>query len=831
MDDTIDGLRLGDNVVWHADSVDDYRSVFQPFVTQARRDGRRLVYLRFGLREPLLSERDGVEVHLIDPGLGFERFALAVRQLLTEIGPLGFYLFDPLSDLHQRWHSDLMVLNFFKVTCPSLFELDTVAYFALLRNHHTYPTVAGIRETTQLLLDLHRIESELYVQPLKVWQRHSPTMFFPHLLTGGEAISITSSLATTTLFASLARRLDPPDPWQRLVNEAWSALTAGQFAQAAARDRLLDLLAGTSGRMARLCRQRLLLTDLLAVASRLVGTGRIGGKSVGMLLARAILEHEPEGRFAGRLEPHDSFFLGSDVFVSFLVANGWWTLWTAHEQPESGPEAAELHRLIPTGSFPRSFAEDFLQLLEHFGQAPIIVRSSSLLEDDYGNAFAGKYASVFLANQGTPEERLAAFEDAVRTVYASAVGPEALQYRRERGLMELDEQMSILVQRVSGDLHQGLFFPMAAGVANSSNPYVWDASVPDRGLARLVAGLGTRAVDRTGADYARIVSLADPASSPIAPDDLARYSQRRVDAIDLAAGGPVTLPVDATRVRSPELDWSALASPDLAGARRLRELGRPGEPPDLIDCQGLLARTDLAGMLSDLVATLADAYDHPVDVEFTVNLDRFGGPQVNLVQCRPLQARGAGGSAEIPAMDPDRCLLASVGAFMGGNARMAIDWVVLVRPEVYLTLGEPERHAVARRIGDLNQELGRDCALLIGPGRWGTSMPSLGVPTHFREMSRFAALLETTYADGEFRPELSYGSHFFLELVERGIFYAAVLEERTGVWYRPALVTALPDASADLGVEPMAAVWVARTPGLVLHADVVSQRLLLQWED
>jgi len=163
--------------------------------------------------------------------------------------------------------------------------------------------------------------------------------------------------------------------------------------------------------------------------------------------------------FAGRLEPHDSFFIGSDVFVTFLVSNGWWSHWTAHKQGADAPggniaAAQLLHGLIPTGGFPRALREDFLQLLEHFGQAPIIVRSSSLLEDDFGNAFAGKYASVFCVNQGTPTERLAALEDAIRSVYASAVGPEALQYRADRGLLDLDEQMAILVQRVSGDLHE-----------------------------------------------------------------------------------------------------------------------------------------------------------------------------------------------------------------------------------------------------------------------------------------------------------------------------------------------------------------------------------------
>ncbi|NMD46008.1 MAG: pyruvate kinase, partial [Propionibacterium sp.] len=416
-------------------------------------------------------------------------------------------------------------------------------------------------------------------------------------------------------------------------------------------------------------------------------------------------------------------------------------------------------------------------------------------------------------------------------VYARAVGPQALQYRADRGLLDLDEQMAILVQRGSGDLHGEVFFPLAAGVANSSSLYVWDASLPDRGMARLVVGLGTRAVDRTGGDYARIVSLADPGANPAPADELGRWSQRRVDVLDLAANAPATLSLEQARARASGLDWSLVASPDAAAARRLRELGRAGRVPQVVDFGALLRDTDFPVVLRAVLARLAQAYDHPVDIEFTVNPGRDGTVSLNLVQCRPLQTRGVGGPVGVPDLDPERCLLATSGNFMGGNARIPIDWVVLVRPDAYLALGEPDRYAVARRIGVLNRALD-GTGLLIGPGRWGTSMPSLGVPTHFTDLNRFVALVETTYAAGDFRPELSYGSHFFQELVETGICYAALFDDRPGTLFRPELVTALPNRHAELcpGETGLAEViQVARTPGLMLHADVTQQRLLVQW--
>ena len=828
LDRTVDGLRLGDNVVWRVDSVADFATVVAPFVAQAQADGRRLVHVRFGKRPAW----PGLETIDIDPALGFERFAVAVHEALRDVGPLGFYIFDPLADLHEQWHSDLRVMNFFKATCPYLFALDTIAYFALLRDRHTRATVAGIRETTQLLLDLHRIDDQLYVHPLKVWQRYSPSMFFPHRLDGGDAISITSSTATTRLFSSFARPSTPRDPWRRRIEDAWNALDAGPQEHAQARDLLLTMLVGNRGRMTELCREHLTLTDLLAVASRQIGTGSIGGKSIGMLTARAILEHGRGGPVTDALEPHDSHYVGSDVFESFLVGNGWWDMWTAHKAEQDFATALELHDLIPSGSFPRPVREQFVEMLEYYGQSPIIVRSSSLLEDNFGNAFAGKYESVLLANRGSPDERLAALEDAVRTVYASVVSEPALRYRADRDLIAVDEGMAILVQRISGDQHGDWFLPAAAGVANSSSAYVWQSDLPDHGMARLVVGLGTRAVDRTGSDYARIVALADPTLSPLPAEDVGRYSQRRVDVLDTGAAGPATVPLLRVRERAAGVPWDLLMSPDPAAARRMRELGRRGPAPEVADFAGLLRRTSFADLLQEMLVTLSTAYDYPVDIEFTVNIDPDGDLKINLVQCRPLQTNGVGTSRGVPPVTPGRCLIATAGSFMGGNAAMPIDLVVSVRPEAYLALGEPDRYRVARAVGAVNRRIGTASALLIGPGRWGTSTPSLGVPTHFTDLSSFRAICETTYTAGDFRPELSYGSHFFQELVESNIFYAAVFQEREGTVFEPTLVTDLPnryaeltDADADLAD----VLHVAATPGLQLYSDVKAQRLIVQY--
>lgn len=823
----VDGLRLGDNVVWHTDDIGSFKAMVSPYVNQARLDQRPLVYVRFGEHEPLIDDLSGIHVYTLDPTPGFESFTSAVYRIIEDEGIGAFYVFDSLTDLLDRWRSDLMVTNFFKVTCPHLHTLDTIAYFCLMRGQHRFDTVAGIRETTQLLLDLHQVDDDTYLHAHKVWSRHSPTMFFPHLVSGTSAHPVTSSEESARLFSRISRQREPREKRRQLIEQGWDALASDDHAERDRITRLLTrLLIGRDGRMVELAAKHLTLTDLLGIADREIGTGFIGGKSVGMLTSRAIVASHP--RLAKSLEPHDSFYLGSDLFFTYIIHNGWWEEWMAQKTSEGYHSVgARLHKKLRSGQFPPLIREHFLRLLEYFGQSPIIVRSSSLLEDNYGNAFAGKYESTFLANQGTPEERHRAFEDAVRAVYASSMGPEALAYREHRQLTSQDEQMAVLVQRVSGDHHGDLFFPHAGGVGHSHNLYVYAADIdPEAGALRLVVGLGTRAVDHLSDDYARIVTLDQPSRSNISVEDASRYSQRQVDVLSLP--GNALLTQHLTDVRDLPMDWSLFLSRDEGQIRRLRELRRTAAvEPKVVDFAGLLS-TDFPEYMRDLLTTLSDAYDHPVDIEFTINLAADGEYRVCLVQCRPLQTRGLGDTVAIPDVEISECLLASRGGFMGGNVQLPIETVVLVRPENYLRLGQPDRYAVARQLGRLNQLLEGRSTMIIGPGRWGTSTTALGVPVTFGEISNAAVIVEVTDPAMGFTPELSFGSHFFQDLVEAGIFFATADRLRSETHFDPQQITSSPNLLPELIPDTTldGVIHVAEIPLLTLYSDVVSQRMV-----
>ena len=251
--------------------------------------------------------------------------------------------------------------------------------------------------------------------------------------------------------------------------------------------------------------------DFFDVRDHMIGTGMIGGKACGMLLARAIIRNQAPD-IDEVLEPHDSFYVGSDVFYTYIVDNGFWDIRIRQRTEEGYFELADAFaKRLRDGSFSQTMKDQFLRIIEYYGQDPYIVRSSSILEDGFGNAFAGKYESVFCANRGSIQERIEEFEHAVKTVYASTMSLSALDYRKRRGLDKRDEQMALLVQRVSGASYGGYYMPCAAGVGYSYSPYRFMESIdPEAGMLRLVMGLGTSAVDREGGSYPRLVSLDRP---------------------------------------------------------------------------------------------------------------------------------------------------------------------------------------------------------------------------------------------------------------------------------------------------------------------------------
>ena len=843
LDDILNGLRLGDNVVWRVDTIDDYRVFVQRYVTAAMEEARPVVYCRFAFHEPLLEERPGIKIHNLDAFRGFESFTVRLHTIIAQEGIGVFYVFDCLSDLLNAWATDTMIGNFFVVTCPFLFELDTVAYFALLRDRHSFKTVARIRATTQLLIDLHNHDNRRFLHPLKVWQRSSPTMFLPHLEEGELFIPLASSYEATNLFVNLRRSGQETaeghlDHWDLLFLKADNLITtrADDEQRHSMVKQLCRILIGREARILALALEHFSLEELLKIKSRLIGTGFIGGKAVGMLLARAILGNDSSREWRTTLEPHDSWYIGCDLFSSYIVHNGWWPLYLEQRSQEGYfTAAAQLGDNMLHGVFPDEIREDFQKMLEYFGQYPIIVRSSSLLEDGFGNAFAGKYDSFFCVNQGTPEQRYQQFEDAVRRIYASTMSEEALIYRQRRGLDQQDERMAILVQRVSGKLYGNYFFPDLAGVAVSYNTFVWDKELdPKAGMLRLVCGLGTRAVDRLEGDYPRLVALDRPLlTTHKNREDRHRFSQREVDLLNLTDNSFQTVPFQRLLHEKHNLPMSLLAEPI---SDTIAERSNSTGASWLLTCSGLLENTPFAADMRYMLHTIEAAYRYPVDVEFTVNIANDGRMSINLVQCRPLQTKGVQEKrVVIPGHFSGKSVLfQSSGNFMGGSMVKPIKRVILVDSEGYEALTLTAKYELARTIGRLNRltpDREEYPVMLLGPGRWGTSTPSLGVPVSFAEISNVTVLGEMSFSAGGLMPDLSFGSHFFQDMVESDIFYVALFPERKDCRLDFSLLQSMPNLLKELLPEAeqfssVLKVYDTPTPHLILLSDIISQKVV-----
>ena len=330
LDRVFRGIMAGDNIVWQVDGIDDYVPLVEPFCQYARSRGRKLVYFHFARHPALVDEGPGVEVQVLDPGEGFEPFLTAIHKTIEQTGRGAYYVFDCLSDLVADWYSDQMLGNFFMLTCPYLYRLDTVAYFGLLRGRHSRLAVEPVRATTQLFLEVFGRGQTLYLLPIKTEFRHSPTIHLMLEWDGAERLSVVRSSAVLTQVMGRvlpkAERIETyGDDVVRRAEEIVRAGAARGAEAAELKRQLVGMMVTRDESILPLVDDYFTLEDLLDVRWRMVGTGLIGGKTVGMLLARKIAERErPE--LGAQLEEHDSFYIGSDMFYSFMVRNGLWKI-------------------------------------------------------------------------------------------------------------------------------------------------------------------------------------------------------------------------------------------------------------------------------------------------------------------------------------------------------------------------------------------------------------------------------------------------------------------------------------------------------------------------
>jgi hypothetical protein len=530
--------------------------------------------------------------------------------------------------------------------------------------------------------------------------------------------------------------------------------------------------------------------------------GRLGGKAAGLFLAWKIIARSSEyADVLGEIRVPRTWYIPSDGVLDFIRHNH---LEEVYHRKYLDPDLLRLEyphtvHLFKNSTFSPEVLKGLSVVLDDLEDRPLIVRSSSVLEDRLGAAFSGKYKSLFLANRGSKKDRLAALTDAIAEVYASVLSPDAIAYRAEHGLIHLDEEMGIMIQEVVGARVGPYFLPAFSGVGFSNNEFRWSPRIKrEDGLLRMVPGLGTRAVDRLADDYPILVAPGQPGLKVNASvDEAVRYRPRRIDVINLESNAFETVELD------PFLAAHGAELPKANELASIHEEDRLRRPVGLVDFarerlvvnfEGLLGNTPYLARMRALLKVLREKLRTPVDIEFASD-----GRHIYLLQCRPQSyARGAE-AAPIPRDLPGQKVLFTANRYVS-NGQLDLSQIVYVDPEAYAQLEDPQAmREVGRAVGRLNRALPKRQFLLMGPGRWGSRGDiKLGVPVSYADISNTALLVEIARKKGAYQPELSFGTHFFQDLVESAIRYLPLYPDEPGNLFNESFLTRAPSALARL---------------------------------
>ena len=536
----------------------------------------------------------------------------------------------------------------------------------------------------------------------------------------------------------------------------------------------------------RVAKHHITIRDMPPLMDNAIGTatghGRIGCKAAGMVLGFKIVSEALKEKYGDLIRVPESYYVRSDAFEDFLSFN---SLTKYQNQKykttdEIRNEFPAIQEVFRNSRFPDYVVTQCRDMLKKLGKHPLIVRSSSLLEDNFKAAFSGKYQSVFLGNQGPLDQRLSQLLAAIGEVYSSGLAPDPLIYRQERDLLDYDEKIAILIQKVVGFKYRHYFLPAYAGVALSRNDYTWSPRIKEQdGLVRLVMGLGTRAVDRIGDDYARLVGLSAPTLRPETTlTAQKKYSQTHIDVVNLKANRFEVIPLRDLwgNERLPQAEQILSIEEDGYLQAPFAALAPERYPQGVVTFERLLRNSPFPEMMRDILRVLEEAYGRAVDIEFSHD-DRF----LYMLQTRPMAQRMPESAVEIPdGIDENLCLF-SAHRYVRNGRIDNIEYLVFCDPKAYHGMRGPEqRYELGRLVGKVNQQLADKRFILMGPGRWGSNNINLGIPVQYSEINNTLALIEIAYREGDYTPEVSFGTHFFLDLVEKGIHYLPLFPDEEG---------------------------------------------------
>lgn len=505
-----------------------------------------------------------------------------------------------------------------------------------------------------------------------------------------------------------------------------------------------------------------------------IGEGSLGGKARGLAFMASVLKKENLGtKYPGILiSVPPTVVLSTDIFEEFMSMNDLYGIALSDK-----PDEEILNHFIHS-SFSEKIVDD-LYAIASIAQNPIAVRSSSKLEDSLYQPFAGVYNTYMIPPHPDPVTAVTKLEHAVKSVYASVFFRSSKSYITATANLIDEEKMGIIIQSVCGNNYNGYFYPTLSGVARSLNYYPIEREKAEDGIVNIAYGLGKQIVEggislRFSPRYPKnIIQLSSPAQalkdtqkSYYALDmDPNRFKPSIDDKINL-----IRLPI-----KNAEKDGSfryAASTFDLDN--QLIRDGLIYEGKRIITFSSILNhnRFPLAELISDLLNISSHALNHPVEIEFAANLDTpEDQPMIfNYLQVRPIISQGKGIFTELSDIASDKIIISSEKA-MGNGIINNITDLIYIKLEDY----DPSRNnMIAQEIEKINERLKNEnrSYILIGPGRWGSSDPWLGIPIKWQQISMVRLIVELGLED--YKVDASQGTHFFHNLTSFGVGYFTV---------------------------------------------------------
>lgn len=513
-----------------------------------------------------------------------------------------------------------------------------------------------------------------------------------------------------------------------------------------------------------------------------IGQGSLGGKGRGLAFIDAMIKHNPVcDNFNGVvIKIPRSVVLCTDVFDEFMEMNGLYPLALSNAPDQ------EILEAFLKAQLPQSIIDDMSSLYDVI-DAPLAVRSSSLLEDSHYQPFAGVYSTYMIPHLSNKAKGVELLAGAIKAVYASVFYAQSKAYMVATSNVIDQEKMAVIIQEVVGKQRGEHYYPAFSGVGRSLNYYPTGKEQPEDGVCELAVGLGKHIVD--GGQALRFSPARPKHVLQTSTIELAlRDTQRTLCALD-------TTQAEQQFALDEGFNIPALPVQEEARAGHLRYMVSTYDAMNdyIVDSDSARGRhlVTFANVLKHGVFPLAPAVkfmlelgqeqmDRAVEIEFAGNIadspnDDHRG-EIYWLQIRPMVDRREMLDDDIHNVEQDKVLISSTKA-LGHGLTDGITAVVMVKPDKF---SHENNWTIASEIAKINSNFTNSGSnyILMGPGRWGSSDAALGVPVKWTDIAAARLIVEQSLPGKRIDP--SQGSHFFQNLTSFGVGYFTVGEEGDG---------------------------------------------------